>query len=517
MIDDAELVSDFVIESEERLGKIEALLLQLETAEGESTETVRDLYREFHTLKGNASFLGYVHVAALCHATETLLKSLDGGTTERIRVVGSHLLEVADAIGAWIADPDSAIGDSPAELLASLESLQHTSTEIESSSGNGADWPTSLPTEPNSDCSASKIASPIVSHPHLDANVYRISAIKALKTTGQSGDVWMVHQLGELAEVLSASGSGDRFAESVLNVFRGHDCYSKLDRVCLVGIVPGTKRLQVVDSACSSRVGNNLMMPGYACYPNPNGSLFKMRPGMVRVFDDSMAVIHSFQAQGRPVQRSIANIAAMGFSSGLCLSVGEQSKLIGFLFLNSVDKGIFRDIEKNFPSLLSVLSIYAKSALQSVGFGGEEFDPDNVGPFDANELRNKLNSSEDLSELPQAEIKLYCQDDFLFDLNKTASVLKRIFQVTGLFRRRNSIDVHIGRKNDQVQLRFAHGVPREDDTTLERLDRQVGLLARSSHLIGFNLSATAREIILSFEYDPIGMTGGEELYSVVNV
>jgi two-component system chemotaxis sensor kinase CheA len=81
-----EIVSDFVIEAEESLDRIDPLFVDLET-KGEDQEILNDIFRCLHTLKGAAGFLGFQPVVDVAHASESILKKLrDGeiGLTKRL-------------------------------------------------------------------------------------------------------------------------------------------------------------------------------------------------------------------------------------------------------------------------------------------------------------------------------------------------------------------------------------------------------------------------------------------------
>ncbi|MCX6537703.1 MAG: chemotaxis protein CheA [Acidobacteria bacterium] len=69
---DPELAGMFIAEALDHLGSIEATVLALETSPGD-VKLLNDLFRPFHTIKGNAGALGVVSVQALAHKVENLL------------------------------------------------------------------------------------------------------------------------------------------------------------------------------------------------------------------------------------------------------------------------------------------------------------------------------------------------------------------------------------------------------------------------------------------------------------
>src|ERR1044071_5697675 len=69
---DPELAAMFVSDGLEHLGTIEQTILKLEYAPGD-LELVNDLFRPFHTIKGNAGVLGLRSIETFAHKLETLL------------------------------------------------------------------------------------------------------------------------------------------------------------------------------------------------------------------------------------------------------------------------------------------------------------------------------------------------------------------------------------------------------------------------------------------------------------
>ncbi len=69
---DPELAGMFFAEALDHLGSIEATVLALESAPGD-TRLLNDLFRPFHTIKGNAGALGVTSVQEVAHVVENLL------------------------------------------------------------------------------------------------------------------------------------------------------------------------------------------------------------------------------------------------------------------------------------------------------------------------------------------------------------------------------------------------------------------------------------------------------------
>ena len=69
---DPELAGMFIAEALDHLSSIEALVLQVEAQPGDS-KLLNDVFRPFHTIKGNAGALGVTSVQEVAHRVENLL------------------------------------------------------------------------------------------------------------------------------------------------------------------------------------------------------------------------------------------------------------------------------------------------------------------------------------------------------------------------------------------------------------------------------------------------------------
>jgi len=100
---DQEIAAMFVAEALDHLGTIEAVLLQLEDAPTDKT-LLNDVFRPFHTIKGNAGAIGVTSVQEFAHKVENLLDRCRSGA----HVVGSAEIDVVlksvDLLTAMIRD-----------------------------------------------------------------------------------------------------------------------------------------------------------------------------------------------------------------------------------------------------------------------------------------------------------------------------------------------------------------------------------------------------------------------------
>ncbi|MBW2066880.1 MAG: Hpt domain-containing protein, partial [Deltaproteobacteria bacterium] len=77
--EDLEIIADFVAESMEHLGTIEAKLMDLEQ-DPSNPDTINDIFRPFHTIKGVSGFLNFSKINNLAHVSENLLDMARNGS-----------------------------------------------------------------------------------------------------------------------------------------------------------------------------------------------------------------------------------------------------------------------------------------------------------------------------------------------------------------------------------------------------------------------------------------------------
>ncbi|HLN01900.1 MAG TPA: chemotaxis protein CheA [Bryobacteraceae bacterium] len=110
---DAELVSDFILESREHLANIEVQLLALEQNPAEM-EPIHSVFRGFHTIKGLAGFLEFSAMQAVAHEVETLLDRARNGELAVTAAVIDGALAAKDYLGREIQRVESELRGGPA-------------------------------------------------------------------------------------------------------------------------------------------------------------------------------------------------------------------------------------------------------------------------------------------------------------------------------------------------------------------------------------------------------------------
>jgi two-component system chemotaxis sensor kinase CheA len=116
--DNADLLVEFYGEAVEHLQQIEAGLLALEQRP-DDPEALNSVFRSFHTIKGNAGFLGLVPVHTLAHEVETLLDLTRTGKLAISSAIVTAILGSRDALQALTHQVATALdkGEMPTEVV----------------------------------------------------------------------------------------------------------------------------------------------------------------------------------------------------------------------------------------------------------------------------------------------------------------------------------------------------------------------------------------------------------------
>ena len=101
--EDASLVQEFLVESEELLQRMDQDMVALETAP-QDTELLNRIFRAVHTIKGTSGFLGFEPVVRLSHRAEDVLNALRQGEAQLRRPTINALLATRDCLGKMLSD-----------------------------------------------------------------------------------------------------------------------------------------------------------------------------------------------------------------------------------------------------------------------------------------------------------------------------------------------------------------------------------------------------------------------------
>lgn len=133
-IDHASLLQTFLAESGENLAAMEEALVVLEV-KPDDTETLEEIFRAVHTLKGNAAALGFSGLSEFAHAVEDLLEQVRRQALSLTGEPIDHLLHAIDVLRELVpaaADGNDGLDDTQ---RATIERLREISRVAPARSG----------------------------------------------------------------------------------------------------------------------------------------------------------------------------------------------------------------------------------------------------------------------------------------------------------------------------------------------------------------------------------------------
>lgn len=127
----AEVIQEFIVESNENLDRLDNDLLALEE-DPSNNEIMSSIFRTIHTIKGTCGFLGFGNLEKVSHVGESLLSKLREGELQLTDERTTALLKMVDAIRQMLALIEESQTDGEEEyleLIALLASLQEDDGE----------------------------------------------------------------------------------------------------------------------------------------------------------------------------------------------------------------------------------------------------------------------------------------------------------------------------------------------------------------------------------------------------
>lgn len=214
------LLGEFVTESRENLQLAEKRLLALEDAP--DPETVNELFRAIHTVKGAAGFFKLGRLGRLAHVGESLLSKVRDGKIAVARPLVDLLLETVDVLLAMIDREDLGEGAESGELLGRLESALAADT------GSPAPDPAPSPDPAGADMDLSGVPEARLKRTGHGKILYAVSldpfrragippeGLAAVLERRFAGVVFEVHRTGDFAAALAGDRRATLFVESLL-------------------------------------------------------------------------------------------------------------------------------------------------------------------------------------------------------------------------------------------------------------------------------------------------------------
>jgi two-component system chemotaxis sensor kinase CheA len=213
---DPELGSMFVTDGLEHLGSIEQTILKLEAAPGDLA-LVNDLFRPFHTIKGNAGVLGIASIETFSHKLETWLDLARSGAHPIGPQEFDVVLKAVDVLTAMVTELPARVAGQPVTDL--RDAQEAVLAAVDALIGGGPQTPAAVSIEPVATPSAEPDAAPVwveedstikVSTRKLDALVDLVGELVIAQAilaehpaVQRSGDERVTRQLAQIRRITS--------------------------------------------------------------------------------------------------------------------------------------------------------------------------------------------------------------------------------------------------------------------------------------------------------------------------
>ena len=99
-------LSDFMEEVHENLADVSSMLLALERDSGHDRDTIDNLFRSFHNIKGNSGIIGFKEINILSHEAETILNRIRNDELQITQSLIDTLLALSDTMEAVLVNVD---------------------------------------------------------------------------------------------------------------------------------------------------------------------------------------------------------------------------------------------------------------------------------------------------------------------------------------------------------------------------------------------------------------------------
>jgi len=185
---DNDILAEYVEESRDHLSSIEGIFESIQKTGEVKLNSINDLFRSIHTIKGSAGFLGLTSIGTLTHAMESLLDSLREGRLSMTQPISDILMEGTDILGDMFDDVNQSNNFDVSELVARLKDLN---------SGTDAPATVSAPQAPQP---ASQAPQPAPQAPQPAPQAPQDAPKAATGETGKRSVADVLSQFPELAQ-----------------------------------------------------------------------------------------------------------------------------------------------------------------------------------------------------------------------------------------------------------------------------------------------------------------------------
>ncbi|MDQ7052332.1 MAG: Hpt domain-containing protein [candidate division KSB1 bacterium] len=128
----AEFIQSFLEEAQESIELLDRELVHLEETPDDKT-ILDEIFRVFHTLKGNAGMLGFQRLEKVAHVTEEVLTEIRNGKRHIDEDLITFLLEATDLLKEFliIIEADGSDAEGPTKLPSPLASIASEAAQLQ--------------------------------------------------------------------------------------------------------------------------------------------------------------------------------------------------------------------------------------------------------------------------------------------------------------------------------------------------------------------------------------------------
>jgi len=128
LMEDQEIISEFLIESNDNLGRLDQEMVELERRPKDG-ELLASIFRTFHTIKGTCGFLGFGKLERVAHQAENVLSQLRSGSISLTSELATLILEAVDIMRHQLQSIEATgheVEEDSSHLCARLETAART-------------------------------------------------------------------------------------------------------------------------------------------------------------------------------------------------------------------------------------------------------------------------------------------------------------------------------------------------------------------------------------------------------
>jgi hypothetical protein len=307
----------------------------------------------------------------------------------------------------------------------------------------------------------------------------------------------------------------ENFSQSLMEAINLSKAFFPVDRICLALTYPQGTRIRTLSAANSEKILKNLMPTNYSCFVSKKSSILKTENSNVRIYSDIDEIIQRYK-EGDPIQRSLRLLREMGLRSGITIPLPISDFASGFLFINSVYKGTFDELQPEDYSTLCLMKMVATSVLSKSLSFRNNLDSELASSFNKESELSNIFSAAELKNIMEKVLTSKYEKNISIEINRSTKIplfysmkpmiflLVKAFESTGYFFSSDKVELEIGLKQID-EIVFLETVVKNLSLTEKQLKNLQMLKVFSEHNVsqenGYLALRTEAEMVQNPDYD----------------